>query len=105
MNGINENEPSYEVKNCLSYQTNEGHIYEKPDCGEASEKAPSVSINSQAPIAANVSSKPGACLVATQSHIRKKTGVTITKSLLKQNRCQPSAQSKILKKVKKLYQS
>ena len=40
MNGINESEPSYVVKNYLSYQTNEGHDDEQPDCGEASEKSP-----------------------------------------------------------------
>ena len=40
MNGINESKPSYEVKNYLSYQTNEGHNDEKPDCGEASGKSP-----------------------------------------------------------------
>ena len=71
MNGINESEPSYEVKDYLSYQTNEDHNDEQPDCEEASEKALSIFINGQAPIAANVSSKPGAGLVATQSRIRK----------------------------------
>ena len=96
MNGINESEPSYEVKDYLSYQTNEGHNDEQPDCEEASEKALSIFINGQAPIAANVSSKPGTGVVAT---------VTMTKSLPNQNRCQPSAQSKILKEAKLLYQS
>ena len=31
MNGINESEPSYEVKNYLSHQTNEGHNDEYVD--------------------------------------------------------------------------
>lgn len=71
MNGINESEPSYEVKNYFSYHTNEGQNDEKPDCGEASGKALSVSKKGQAPIAGNMPSKPGAGLAATQSYIRK----------------------------------
>ena len=71
MNGINESEPSYEVKNYFSYHTNEGYNDEQPDCGETSEKALSVSKKGQAPIAGNMPSKPGTGLVATQSHIRK----------------------------------